>query len=35
MRNTVYNNGAIIIGGDFQGLGIAHDIADLIILESW
>jgi len=31
MRNTVYNNGAIIIGGDFQGLGIAHDIADLRI----
>ena len=29
MRNTTHNNGAIIIGGDFQGLGIAHNLSPL------
>ncbi len=29
MRNTTYNNGAVIIGGDFQGLGIVHNLAGL------
>jgi len=28
-KGTEYNNGAIIIGGDFQGLGIAQNLAPL------
>lgn len=29
MRDTIYSSGALIIGGDFQGLGIVHNLAEL------